>query len=289
MFDSRSIYKARVDAAIMFITEHMAENINLENLAQVANFSAFHFHRIFSAVMGETPQQFLNRVRLERAANYLVKNPAHSITQIALSCGFSSSATFARSFKKHFGITANQYRKAENRPIAPGVFPLKYESELPQFTVKIRSVPAWNLIYVSNLKGYHLDLIHQSWEQLYRWAAVRDLITEETRALGVSLDDPLITPPEKCRYYTCISLPNEIAPQPPIGFMKLAGSKCAVAQVTCTPEQIRGVFMHLYRHWLVDSGCQPADLPPYEVYHTSAEDHSEGKYVLDIHIPIVPL
>src|SRR5512133_2556470 len=115
MLDSRSIYKARVDAAIMFITEHLAEDLSLEDIAEAAHFSSFHFHRIFSAMVGETPQQFLNRVRLERAANFLVKNPAHSITQIALSCGFSSSATFARSFKKHFGITANEYRKLENK------------------------------------------------------------------------------------------------------------------------------------------------------------------------------
>jgi AraC family transcriptional regulator len=289
MLDSRSIYKARVDAAIDFITEHMAEDLSLEDLAETVHFSAFHFHRIFSAIVGETPQQFLNRVRLERAANFLVKKPANSITEIALSCGFSSSATFARSFKKHFGITANEYRKAEDKPMAHGVFPTREEGELPPFTLDIQNVPAWNLIYVSNLKGYRLDLIQQAWNQLYRWASAHDLITEETRAVGVSLDDPLITPSEKCRYYACLSLPDEIVPQPPIGFMKLAGSKCIVAHVTCAAEQIRGVFMYLYRDWLLDSGYQPADLPPYEVYQVSAKDDPEGRYTLDIHIPIVPL
>jgi AraC family transcriptional regulator len=290
MTDPRAIYKARVDAAIVFIEEHLAEDLDLKDLAQAAHFSAFHFHRIFSAVVGETPQQFLNRVRLERAANMLVKNPAHSITQIALTCGFSSPATFARSFKKHFGMAASQYRKAEHRLMPPGIFPVEQDqNELPQFTVEVRNVPAWNLAYISNLRGYCPDLIYPAWDQLFRWAAARDLVTEETRALGISLDDPLITPPEKCRYYACLTLPDEITPQPPIGFMKLAGSKCAVAHVTCTAEQIQGVFTYIYRHWLVSSGYQPADLPPYEVYQVTSETNPEGKFILDVHIPIVPL
>jgi AraC family transcriptional regulator len=239
--------------------------------------------------VGETPQQFLNRVRLERAANYLVKNPAHSITQIALACGFSSPATFARSFKKHFGISANEYRKVTDKPMSSGVLPLLEDTKLPELKVEVCNVPAWNLIYVSNLKGYRLELIQQAWNQLYRWASARDLVTESTRAVGVSLDDPLITPAEKCRYYACLSLPDEIVPQPPIGFMKLSGSKCVVAHVTCAAEQIRGVFTYLYRDWLVDSGYQPADLPPYEVYLPTSEATQEGIYTLDICIPIVPL
>jgi AraC family transcriptional regulator len=289
MLDSRSIYKARVDAAIMFISEHLAEDLSLEDIAEAAHFSSFHFHRIFSAMVGETPQQFLNRVRLERAANYLVKGPAYSITQIAITCGFSSPATFARSFKKHFGIAANEYRKATDKPMSSGILPPKNETELPELKIEVCNIPAWNLIYVSNLKGYRIDLIQQAWNQLTRWASARDLITESTRAIGVSLDDPLITPAEKCRYYTCLSVPEEIAPQPPIGFMKLAGSKCVVAHVACAAEQIRVVFIYLYHDWLVDSGYQPADLPPYEVYQPECDTTPAGQYVLDICIPIVPL
>lgn len=123
MSDSRSIYKARVDAAIMMIHEHLNEKLVLEDLAKSAGFSAFHFHRLFSAMVGETPQQFLTRVRLERAANMLVKYSGYSITQIALNCGFSSPSVFARSFKNHFGISANEYRKVENRPVPPDVHP----------------------------------------------------------------------------------------------------------------------------------------------------------------------
>ncbi|MBA4384388.1 MAG: hypothetical protein C0410_06605 [Anaerolinea sp.] len=290
MHDSRSIYKARVDAVIMYMQDHLHEKIILDDLAKSAGFSAFHFHRLFSAMIGETPQQFLNRVRLERAANMLVKYSGYSITQIAMKCGFSSSSAFARSFKNHFGISANEYRKAENKPVPAEVRAEDiYLKEPPQIKVEIRKVPLWNLIYVSILKGYKIELICKGWDELFRWATAHDLITKETRVLGISYDDPLITPPDKCRYHACLSIAKEISPQPPIGFMQLTGSKCVVVHVTCMLEEIQGVYMYLYRDWLFDSGFQPADLPPYEIYLSTPETNPEGKFEMEIYIPIVPL
>lgn len=290
MPDSRSIYKSMADAVIMTIHEHLHEKLILEDLAKSTGFSAFHFHRLFSAMMGETPQQFLNRVRLERAANMLVKYSGYSITQIALNCGFSSSSAFARSFKKHFGISANEYRKAESKPIPPEVHLENiYLKEPPQCKVEIRNVPSWNLVYISILNGYKIELICKGWNQLYRWATAHDLVTNETRILGISFDDPLITPQDKCRYYACLSIPKVINTQPPIGFMQLAGSKCAVVRVTCALDEIQGIYMYLYRNWLLDSGFQPADMPPYEIYYSTPETNPEGKFEMEVYIPIVPL
>ncbi len=288
--DSRSVYKARVDAAIMYMHDHLDEKMILDDLAKTAGFSAFHFHRLFSALMTETPQQFLNRLRLERAANMLVKYSGYSVTQIAMKCGFSSSSAFARSFKSHFGISAIEYRKSESRPETPEVSTNNvFSMDYTQLKVEIQNVPTWNLIYVSILKGYKIELICKGWNQLFRWATAHDLISKETRVLGISFDDPLITPVDKCRYFACLSIPSVINPQPPIGFMTLEGSKCAITRVTCDLDEIQGIYMYLYRDWLIDSGFQPADLPPYEIYLSTPETNPEGKYEMEIYIPIVPL
>ena len=69
-----------------------------------------------SAIVGETLNQFIQRIRLEKAASQLIDNPKKSITEIAFDCGFSGSATFARAFKESFGISASQYRSGE-RPV----------------------------------------------------------------------------------------------------------------------------------------------------------------------------
>lgn len=108
----RAEYIGRINRVMDYIEQHLGSELTLEGLARVASFSRFHFHRIFSALVGESLYSFIQRVRLERAAVMLVSNPAASVTEIALDCGFSSSATFARAFKEAFGMSASAWREA---------------------------------------------------------------------------------------------------------------------------------------------------------------------------------
>ena len=106
----RQEYIARINQVIDYIEYNIDSPLNLEKLSRVANFSPFHFHRIFSAFMGETLNSFIKRLRVEKAASMLISNPRHSITQIAYDCGFSSSQAFSRAFKEHFDMSASDFR-----------------------------------------------------------------------------------------------------------------------------------------------------------------------------------
>lgn len=64
----------------------------------------------FSIMMGETLGQFIQRIRIEKSATLLIGNSKKSITEIAFDCGFSGSATFARTFRDYFGMSASQWR-----------------------------------------------------------------------------------------------------------------------------------------------------------------------------------
>src|SRR6266404_6252717 len=108
---TRNEYAARMNRVVDHIQSHLADPLNLERLAAVACFSPFHFHRLFRVWMGETLQDFVHRLRLERAAQLLVFNRLRSISEIALECGFSSSGAFARAFKGAFGVSASEWRK----------------------------------------------------------------------------------------------------------------------------------------------------------------------------------
>src|SRR2546423_12242163 len=94
---------------------HHDEPLQLERLAGVANFSPFHFHRLFSAWMGETLGEYLRRRRLELGAQRLVSQPAVPVLQVALSVGFGSTEAFARAFKTRFGVTPSSWRTAKDR------------------------------------------------------------------------------------------------------------------------------------------------------------------------------
>ena len=80
---------------VAYIDAHLDGPLDLNTLAEVAHFSQFHFHRLFSAWMGETLGDYLRRRRLEIAAMRLASQPRTAILNIALSTGFGSAEAFA--------------------------------------------------------------------------------------------------------------------------------------------------------------------------------------------------
>jgi AraC family transcriptional regulator len=280
---SQELYRARINETIDYINSHLSSPLNLEQLSQVAGFSPFHFHRVFSAVLGETPNSFINRLRVEHAANLLIKSPHLSVTEIALECGFSSSATFARAFKAFFGVAASQYRVSQPPSIVSPPLP---EAPLSPLSVKVQMVPEQPVIYVANLEGYSLPKICAAWDRLYHWANARNLITPDTKMIGIGFDDPLITSSERCRYYACLTVSHKINTGPRVGYLELAGGAYAVGRFSCPAEQIWKTYQAMYGDWLSGSGCQLADRPTYELYLQTPETSEDGNFLMEIYLPV---
>lgn len=99
-----------VDKAAEYINEKYADNISVRDIASAIALSPSHFSRIFKKETGLTPQEYLIRVRLDRAKSFLMRS-RKSVTEIALQCGFSSSAHFSSSFAKRFGKTPSEFKK----------------------------------------------------------------------------------------------------------------------------------------------------------------------------------
>ena len=99
----------RLQPVVAFAAEHLDEDLSLGALADQAGLSAFHLHRVFSAVAGETPKQFTLRLRLDRAAAMLLTG-GDSVLNVALGCGFQSHESFTRAFRKRFGVAPSAYR-----------------------------------------------------------------------------------------------------------------------------------------------------------------------------------
>ena len=117
-------YKERILRVLTHIQEHLDEALDLEELAQVACFSSFHFHRIFAAMTGETLADHVRRLRLERAAMEL-RSGAKQVIQLALDAGYEAHAAFTRAFKAAYGVSPAAFRRATGpiaiRPAPSGV------------------------------------------------------------------------------------------------------------------------------------------------------------------------
>lgn len=93
-----------------YIDSSLDENLSLENMADRLGMSPFHFLRCFRASFGVTPHQFVMKMRLLRAANFLRNDHERSISDVAFATGFASQAHFTAAFKRHFGKTPAAWR-----------------------------------------------------------------------------------------------------------------------------------------------------------------------------------
>ena len=110
---SRAEYELRMHRVLAHIDSHLDQPLSLNNLADVAHFSPFHFHRLFTAWMGETFGDYLRRRRVEIAAMRMAAQPRTSVLSTALSVGFGSAEAFTRAFKARFGCAPTTWRADE--------------------------------------------------------------------------------------------------------------------------------------------------------------------------------
>ena len=106
------LYK-RIVHAKLFIDSHYAENIDLDNIADEAYFSKFHFIRLFKSIYGKTPHLYLTQVRIDMAKQMLVKQT--SVTEVCFSVGFDSVTSFAGLFKRLVGRTPSAFQREQQK------------------------------------------------------------------------------------------------------------------------------------------------------------------------------
>lgn len=317
-------YAARLNCVIDYIEANIGEELSLDTLAEVANFSKFHFHRLFRAMTGETLNQFIARIRLTKAASQLIYNPKKSITEIALDCGFSGSATFARAFKDSFGMSATNWRAGGHRQYqrkirkterkagqpdgknrqAQNITPLYIDPVTHNLTwridminqtavkVEVVELPDMPVAYIRHIGPYAGDgqLFGELFGRLFAWAGPRGLLQNpEMQVLSVYHDDPEITPDEKLRVEVCLTVPEDAAVDGEIGKMIIPGGQYAVANFELAEDEYSAAWQLVYGEWLPQSGFQPDDRPCFERYLNDPAEHPRHKHIVDICVPVKPL
>jgi AraC family transcriptional regulator len=94
-----------------YIDEHLAETVSLAALAKLVKLSTYYFCRAFKQSFGVPPHRYHTRRRIDRA-KIMLANPDRSVTETALSLGFSETSSFSAAFRHTTGITPTAYRRA---------------------------------------------------------------------------------------------------------------------------------------------------------------------------------
>lgn len=104
----------RIGRVMDYIDAHFDRHLELKDVAEVAHFSPYHFHRVFTYLVGETPVDYIQRIRLEKAVRIIREEPWVSVTEVADLCGFGSVSLFCRTFKRYFGVTVTEFRQGRD-------------------------------------------------------------------------------------------------------------------------------------------------------------------------------
>ncbi len=293
---TRTDYISRINAVFDYVEEHIDQEITLDDLAEISHFSRYHFSRIFDAMVGETPFEFIRRIRLEKAATLLRMEPGKTVTEIALASGFNDLSVFSRNFRDFFGISPTGWRKKSNnhQTFDHSSEYVDIESNRNQHMeqlqhAEVRDLPDRTVAYIRHIGPYAGDesLFSRLFGRLFEWAGPRGLLDKPGAVPHVIYhDDPGVTAAEKLRMSVCLPVPGHTPVQGETGMMNLPGGRYLTARFNISPENMPDAWKWIYGGWFPGSGYQPADRLAYEVYPEPPEN---GILAVEICVPVKPL
>lgn len=274
-------YVKRVLKVLIYIEDHLEEEIHTKTLADIACYAPFHFHRIFQSIVGETTQQYIKRLRLEKAAAKL-RYSQESITDIAL-IDFDSSSAFAKAFKKCMGTSPRNYRLLYTEA---NIMTRKIQDLLPIIPAiePIQDIGVW---FVRRTGNYTISS-QQAWDTMVDFIKKNKLDMQNLRCFSIVPDNPEITSEEKLRFDACIEARADIRPEGEMAHQTLKGGKYAVFTHMGSHEQISDTFDRIFLKWLPDADQNIDDTRLIFCEHFNLEysDEDAHKRLTKIYLPV---
>lgn len=289
-------YRGRILGVLQHIHGHLDYALSLEELAQLAHFSPYHFHRVFHGMVGESVMELVRRLRMERAAHRL-RHGNEPITHIAFEAGYEAHESFTRAFRTMFGETPSAFRESAAplicKCVPSGVHYLP-DSQIRDFTtmdtggtamdVEIRRLDPMHVAYVRHVGPY--AACGGAWSKLCGWAGPRGLLGPQTRCLGISYDDPDTTPPDQIRYDACVTVDPKCQGEGDVGVQDIPGGEYAVAIHRGSYANLNRTWKQLFGEWLPASGRELGDTPSFEIYCNDPNTTPEKDLRVEIHAPL---
>lgn len=303
--EQQLLYINRINKVVEYIDNHLEAELSLEKLSEIACFSSFHFHRIFSALLSETPNNYIVRRRIERIAGHLLhKGNTDSLGNLANQYGFKSIHSFSRTFRNFYGISATEFKKRGQNEFSKigqkqsknGTTEVVFEKYFYTINnlkiwlqmktkVEVKVMPELQLAHVRHQGAY--SEIGKAFEKILKWAGPRGLLNfPETKTVGIYYDSPRVTDQSKMQSSACITIEDDVALSDIVGKITIPEGKFAVGRFELKMNEYEKAWNSMYL-WVPDNDFELRDGYYHEIYHNDANDHPEGKFIVDICIPVL--
>jgi AraC family transcriptional regulator len=289
--DAQMNHYERINRIKQYIREHLDEALNREELARLAGFSVPHFHRIFTAHVGENITAYVRRARLEQAARQLLVNEL-SITIIALDSGYETHSSFCKAFKQHFGVSPTEFR--ELKPMAAAhlinrrmLFNRKEFVMQPQ---EIRTLPEMKVLYARAsevMTGPAFQTANQeAFNKLMAYVSAHHLTAQVRHWIAIYPDEPEIG--KEVRFDAGVIFVEgvEAAATEGLAYQTLPAGRWAIFRHVGPYDTLWQTWQAIYRDWLPTSGHELRDALPFEDYVDDPSQVAPEQLRTDIYVPI---
>lgn len=285
--ETKQSYQERILRVLLFIQKNLDSDLSLDTLSSIAILSPFHFHRVFSGMIGESLAEHVRRLRLERAVGMLSKK-RFSVTDIAFDAGYNTVESFSRAFKKQFGVLPSEYRKTKylqgdeyKKHFAKREFQFFKKGEY-MMDVKITKFLSQKVLFVRHIGPY--NECEKAWGILCSWAGTRGLIKESTKFLGLCYDDPEVTPADKIRYDACLTVDSDIPTEGEIGIQEIPAGEYAVTIHKGPYEKLAATYSVFCGQWFAESDREMKHAPSVELYLNDPKNTPPEDLLVEIRI-----
>ncbi len=283
-------HKERLNKVVLYIRNNLDTSLPVKKLAAIACLSPYHFHRLFTAYHGETLNDFIRRVRLERAASLLCHSnfSNEKITSIAFDAGYETPAGFSKAFRQYFGKTPTEFKSDRNHVVRQ--YRLHSEPSQIKRTITpcaIRVVRERQVAFL-RMTGAYNRASEKTWNILLNFARSKGIdCGNDATLLGIPHDCSSITKADKRQYDFCIILDRDIKPEGEIGVQNVEGGKYAVFSHQGSLHTISLTYKEIFLNWLPQSGEKLRNAPCLEIFSkppTSNPFHEDMG--IEIRIPL---
>lgn len=289
---SRIEYEHRIKDVVTEVISDLERRWSLEEIAQLAGFSQYHFHRMFNALLGESAMEMIRRLKLEKAAyNLLGSNEA--VVDIALVAGYTHEA-FTRAFKAAYRVTPSEFRAMQSPDCRlarmNGVhFPFSGEiifAGETNMNATIKTYAAGRYLAVRHLGPYHE--IGATFAKAFELAIGNGLYPTGA-AKAFYYDDPSITPPSELRADASIPVSDDSEKLiEGAHYLDVPELECLVVLHKGSYRGLGDAWLGAYQSALPGSNRIPADHPPFESYLNDCSKVPEEELLTEICIPLAP-
>ncbi len=276
----------RILKVLVYIEEHLDEELPLEKMAKIASISPFYFHRLFHAYMGETLAEYVKRLRLQRAKERLQYSDS-PITEIALDLGYENPSAFTKVFQQILGQSPRQYRKMM-QPLMQSIMRRTTPNANEKAMLKPEYInrKAETILFVRKVGDYK-ETPTIAFQVLVQFLEDKKITKEKINAYYcMGLDDPHTVERSKCRFDACVALKEATCPQGEVGQRSIPGGRCAVFTHRGPYSEIERALEDIFRLWYPTAQEELADASQFCELLNPWDAIPDEERITKIYIPL---